>query len=145
MTPPLIERPRHLDRGRRALLGLLTALAWAVYVYLWLPLLTLLAWLLGVRTVYTRLYLEQSQLDAFLLLALPVIAGLCALVLIVWAEYNRVRFGGAERRRHRADVDDAAVAATLGATPALASGLRGARVSVLRLDDHGRPVRRSDR
>ncbi|HBK46700.1 MAG TPA: poly-beta-1,6-N-acetyl-D-glucosamine biosynthesis protein PgaD, partial [Xanthomonadaceae bacterium] len=99
--PPLIRLPDRMGHSRRLAQGALTAGAWMLYFYLWVPLLTLLAWALGLQTAYIRLYLEQNAIDPFLLLSLPVIALVCAAALIGWAEYNRARFANADERRRR--------------------------------------------
>ena len=140
MTPPIIDRPERQGRGRRTLFTVLTGTAWLVYFYLWLPLITLVAWVLGVHTAYGRLYLQQNAVDPFLLLALPVIALVCAVLLLVWAEYNRARFQGEDRRKAVASIDDDAVAVALGADAATAAALRGGRNMALALDAQARPA-----
>lgn len=140
MTPPIIDHPERQGTARRTAYGTLTAAAWVLYFYLWLPLVTLVAWVLGARTGYDRMYLEQNAIDPFLLLALPVIALICGAVLLAWAEYNRARFAGKERRHAAANTGIADVATQLGADPATADTIRGARVVTITLDDQARPT-----
>ncbi|WP_238376604.1 poly-beta-1,6-N-acetyl-D-glucosamine biosynthesis protein PgaD [Luteimonas abyssi] len=137
--PIIIDHSRSRGPSRRLASGALTATAWLVYAWLWVPLVTALAWLLGLRTAYLRLYLDQNEIDAFLLLSLPVIAVICAAVLIGWAEYNRLRFADADRRTRRVDITAAAVRQALGATDALARKLRHGRIVHVALDDDARP------
>lgn len=140
MTPPIIDHTPTRVPGKRLASGALTAFAWSLYAWLWVPLITVIAWVVGVRTAYVRLYLNDSEIDPFLLLALPVIALVCAALLIGWAEYNRVRFSGVERRGRRDDIDDAQVRQALGASAALAAKLRDGRIVRIALDDDARPV-----
>lgn len=140
MTPPIIHHPERQGRRRRTVFTALTATAWALYFYLWLPLITLLAWVLGVRTTYGELYLKQHAVDPFLLLALPFIALVCAVVLLAWAEYNRARFSGGERRKAMGPVGEDTVALALGADPATAAALRAGRSMSLALDAQARPT-----
>jgi biofilm PGA synthesis protein PgaD len=140
MNPPLINRPDRVGRVRHTVLRLATAVLWAFYAYLWVPLLTLVAWLLGIHTVYQRLYLEQNAVDPFVLASLPVIALVCAVLLIGWAEYNRVRFADADERRRRGDVTETAVDDKLGAEHELGEVLRRHRVISVTLDEHAAPV-----
>ena len=140
MTPPIIDHTPTRGPGKRLASGALTAFAWSLYAWLWVPLITVIAWVVGVRTAYVRLYLEDSEIDPFLLLALPVIALVCAALLIGWAEYNRVRFSGVERRSRRDDIDDAQVRQALGANAAVAAKLRDGRIVRIALDDDARPV-----
>mgnify|MGYP002716990029 CR=1 FL=1 len=140
MTPPIIDHRHRRSPGRRAAMGAMTAAAWAVYAWLWAPLVTAIAWLVGVRAAWFQLYMRQSEIDFFVLASLPVIALVCGALLIGWAEYNRTRFAGADRRRRRADIDGDAVRVALGATQALAAKLRDGRIVQVSLDDDARPV-----
>jgi len=140
MTPPIIDHMPARGPRRRFASGALTAAAWTVYAWLWVPLITAVAWFVGVRTAYLRLYMYENEIDAFLLLSLPVIALVCGILLIGWAEYNRVRFANADRRKRRVKTDHEQVRIGLGASAALAARLRDGRIVRLALDDDARPV-----
>ena len=78
----------------------LTFLFWLLWVYLWVPLFSALAWLFGARLFYEHMivlggYEGFLQLMGWYALAIVVISA----VLIVWALYNQLRFRGRERRR----------------------------------------------
>ena len=47
-----IAAPHLLTRRHRARDTLLTAIMWALYLYLWLPALSLVAWILGIEFAY---------------------------------------------------------------------------------------------
>ncbi|MGH8085934.1 MAG: poly-beta-1,6-N-acetyl-D-glucosamine biosynthesis protein PgaD [Lysobacter sp.] len=136
----VIFLPHRQHRAKRTFYGVMTLLAWAVYAYLWLPLLTLVLWLVGVRLSYIELYLRDQRLDAALLVTLPLLLLACATLLIGWAEYNRLRFRGRERRTPRQDVRDDEVALALGAPPELGAALLDAHSAVLTMDTEGRPL-----
>ncbi|KAF1017636.1 MAG: hypothetical protein GAK31_00904 [Stenotrophomonas maltophilia] len=138
--PPVIVRPERLARPQRFLQRMATLLAWSAYAWLWVPLVTLVAWLLGLHAGWQRLYLQRNAVDPFVLAALPVIALLCGLLLIGWAEYNRARFADADRRARRADVADAAVQARLQAPAQVVQALRQHRVVTVSMDEQARPV-----
>ena len=140
MTPPIINHMPARRPRKRFASGALTAAAWTVYAWLWVPLITAVAWFIGVRTAYLRLYLNDNEIDAFLLLSLPVIALVCGVLLIGWAEYNRVRFSRTDRRQRRDAIDDEQVRIALGASAGLASKLREGRIVQLALDDDANPV-----
>lgn len=135
----LISRPSAQPRLQRTAWGFVTLGFWTLYFYLWSPLATLVLWLLGIRTAFFELYTRQHQVEPFLLVSLPVIAVLCALLMISWAEYNRHRFGGIDRRGAQANASSAEIAAELGAAPAVAASLREAKVTVLHMNDRAQP------
>ena len=140
MKPPIIDHTHTRGPGKRFASGALTAAAWSLYAWLWVPLITAVAWFLGIRTAYLRLYLYENEIDTFLLAALPLIALVCGVLLIGWAEYNRARFADADRRKRREKVGDEQVRVALGATAMLAAKLRDGRIVQVALDDDARPT-----
>lgn len=136
----LIQKPRQQPRLQRTAWGFVTIAFWAFYFYLWAPVLTLLSWLIGGRLAWLQLYERKQQLDPFLIIALPVMLVGCAALLILWAEYNRYRFAGKERRAPRVDVALPEIAHNLGASEALALQLSSAKAVTLHMDDLARPV-----
>ena len=136
----VIYLPHRQHRAKRTFYGVMTLVAWVVYAYLWLPLLTLVLWVVGVRLSYIELYLRDQRLDAALLVTLPLLLLACATLLIGWAEYNRLRFRGHERRLAQVDVENIEVALALSAPPALGAALVDAQRAVLAMDPEGRPL-----
>lgn len=139
----LIQKPGAQHPLPRTLWGVVTGAFWMAYLYLWLPVLTLVLWLLGIRTFTSELYLRTHEVDPFLMLALPATAAAVVALLLVWAEYNRWRFAGrdAERRNRLADVSLDEVAQGLGASAEVAQALNAGRVSVLHMDpNHAVPL-----
>lgn len=136
----LIQNNRNLPFVRRTFWGIVTAGFWLVYVYLWLPLITLLMWYLGVRQAQLELYLRHNTFDPYLLVVLPLIALLTAIVLVIWAEYNRKRFGGDDRRSETPPVGHTAIVCDLGGSPEIAEILSQNRVCVLQMNDNAVPI-----
>lgn len=136
----LIRKPRQQPRIQRTLWGGVSVAFWAFLMVLCMPLLTLLSWLFGIRLAWRQLYEYQDQVDPFLLIAVPIILLCCAVALIAWAEYNRIRFTGKERRSPVAAIGIDQIARDLGASAELAQGLAGSKSVVLHMDDHARPV-----
>lgn len=98
MWPPLIHRPERQRRGHRRLYQLVTLVAWAGWAYLFLPLVTLLLWVGGMRQVWIEserasLAGTGHQVDGIALAAL-----VSAAILIVWGEIERRRFLRRPRR-----------------------------------------------
>lgn len=135
----LIHRPEAVQPKARTLFGVITLVAWLGYLYLWLPLVTLLLWLAGSYTAFLRLVDEPPAVDTTMLLQLLMIAAGCALLLTGWAEYNRLRFQGKDRRSQAPQVGERDVAAALGASETVAERLRTARSIVIVMDEQAVP------
>ncbi|WP_449466507.1 poly-beta-1,6-N-acetyl-D-glucosamine biosynthesis protein PgaD [Stenotrophomonas humi] len=136
----LIRKPRQQPRLQRTLWGAVNIAFWAFLMTLCIPVLTLVSWLFGIRLAWRQLYEYQDQVDPFLLMAVPAILLCCALGLIGWAEYNRLRFSGRERRSAIAPTEIQQIAHDLGASDALAEGLAGSKSVILHMDEQARPV-----
>lgn len=95
----IIERPDLQTLWQKYSYGFFTALAWTIWLYLWLPLVSLIAWFFGVQVFYEHMILLGGYRGFLQLLTLYSTAVLCiAVVLIVWALSNQFRFRGKERR-----------------------------------------------
>lgn len=141
----LIQKPQLQPKAQRTLWGLLTLLLWGFYFYLWAPLVTLLAWVFGIRLSWLELYEYKQRLDPFVLIVLPLILVCCSVLLILWAEYNRARFSGKDRRSSQKDVLLPQVAQNLGASAELAAQLANSKNATLHMDDLARPTAITER
>lgn len=136
----LIYRPEAVRLRQRTLFGLMTLIAWSAYLYLWLPFVTLLLWLVGIETASLRLLNDRPAPDYGVMFELLAIAALCSALLIGWAEYNRVRFQGKGRRSSPLQVGIGDVAARLGADENVASQLQSARIGIIVMDERAVPT-----
>ena len=121
-------------------LALLTVLFWGVWLYLVLPLVSLLLWALGVRFL-----VEQIRLGGYEgLLGSLITYGVVLLVLVgllaFWIAWNVVRYGGSSDRRtvKRAEVPDWVVRGKFRIDDSLLSVLRTERL--VRVDFEGDDV-----
>jgi biofilm PGA synthesis protein PgaD len=104
-NPLIIERPELQSSVQRYGWSSLTFIFWGVYVYLWLPLLTLLAWWVGAQLFdYHMIQLQgyAGLIDKLTLYSLIIF--IISAILIGWAELNRMRFKNQLRRMDVADV-----------------------------------------
>lgn len=111
LKPPLIERSDLQSPQQRTLYGALTLMFWALWIYLWLPLLALLAWTLGVQQAYKYMvvldgYQQLLRLLGIYLLIILLLGG----GLVLWASYSIFRFRGVERRSAQREVTTSALA-----------------------------------
>lgn len=138
---PYITHPREPAPGRvRTVQGVVTLLAWIVYAWLWLPVITVIAWMLGVRTSYVELFVRNYEFDRDTFGILFTLAVVATVVLIGWAEYNRHKFSGRDRRAPAQNVAMDDIATTLGAPPELARQLAHAKSITLAMGDDARPM-----
>jgi biofilm PGA synthesis protein PgaD len=136
----LIRKSRQQPRLQRTAWGFVTIAFWAFYFYLWAPLVTAVSWLLGGEMAFVQLYEYKQSVDPFIVIALPVMLVCCSALLIAWAEYNRLRFAGKDRRNPRVEVSLEEIAHNLGASPVLAAQLTHGKAVTLHMDDQARPV-----
>ncbi|TVR62874.1 MAG: poly-beta-1,6-N-acetyl-D-glucosamine biosynthesis protein PgaD [Gemmatimonadales bacterium] len=142
-TPPsreglIIERPDLQPPGQRVAYRVVTAIAWVVWGYLWLPLITLLAWFLGVRRFIREVVVpEQSFLLATGFVYIVVILTLAA-TLVVWSRYNLARFGGRERRQHPPPLPREEMESYFELSEGVLDTLRSGRRTVVDYDAEGR-------
>jgi poly-beta-1,6-N-acetyl-D-glucosamine biosynthesis protein PgaD len=70
-----------------------------MWFYLWVPLIALLAWMLGLQQAFKYMVLLDGYKDVVRLIGMY---GLIILILggglVLWAVYNIIRFRGVERR-----------------------------------------------
>jgi biofilm PGA synthesis protein PgaD len=136
---PVISRPENQSKTQRFTSGTLTIIGWGIWIYLWLPVLTALAWIVGIRLTYAQLT-HGPGLDTILFLIM--IAILCSIVVAGWASYNYMRFGKRSRRMGAEAIGHATIAKTFGVTdPATLSRLLQERRMNLYFDNAGNLTR----
>lgn len=95
----IIDRPERQPPLQRAAYGALTFAFWAVWVSLWLPLVTFLGWVFGVDRFIDVMLIQDGWNSLLALLKLYGTAiVVCAGTLVLWAAYNWVRFRNSTRR-----------------------------------------------
>ena len=139
LISPLVERPELQSPQQRTLYGALTVAFWALWVYLWVPVLALLAWALGVEQAYKYMVVLGGYVDVIRL------AGIYAMVilslggaLILWAIYNILRFRGVEKRKHALPVTAAEIGTYFNSDAALVARWQGEKRLYVSHDAEGR-------
>ena len=135
----LARRWSRREPARAGVLSLLTLAFWALWIYLVAPLLTALAWFLGVR-----LFGDESGGGGYedLRLALAGYATILLAIiglLLAWIFWNVFRYGGEQDRRtvKAPDVTDSEVAAAFRVDPSVIDRLRQVRLARVDLNGHG--------
>ncbi len=132
--PEILYRPELQSAGQRTLYSVLTLIAWTVWLYLFVPLVSLLAWWFGIDA-FSRYLLEPAdRSDLLTLLTYSGVVVLSALVVVAWSIYNLRRYGGLDRRKPVPPVSDEELRQRHGIDAATLTALREQRRVVLHMD-----------
>ena len=135
-----IDAPELLTRRQRTFGALITGFMWGAYAYLWLPLVSLLAWGLGVEFAYEAMVRAggasalRSALFWYGVMLVDVV-----LTVSIWSLFNKWRFARHNRRTTHLGVADESMADYFGVTLADLARLRAAQRIELDIDALGRP------
>ena len=100
MNELVIDRPELQTPMMRALYNALTVVMWSFYLYLLLPMATLVAWWVGFSAVYEEMVMRRGWEALVSLLGwYSVVILLIALAQVGWAVVNWARFRGKRDRR----------------------------------------------
>ena len=95
----IINRPSLIPPHKRIIFHASTLVIWSVWIYLWLPLTTLLGWWVAGLLGYEHMVVRGGYVDLLHLLGWYALVILCmGGALLIWATYNLLRFRGKERR-----------------------------------------------
>jgi biofilm PGA synthesis protein PgaD len=135
----IIESPGLQRPLPRNLWKLVTALFWAAWFWIWLPLLTVVGWAFGINTVFDQFvtrwgYIELLRLLPYYLL----VVGVTGVSLVGWSLLQYYRFRGVERRQPCPVVTRADIAKGLGLNEETTMPWAAARRMVAYHDENGR-------
>lgn len=137
-----IESMYRRRRGDRkpvgtGVLSVLTVVFWAVWIYLVLPLLSLLLWVLGVQLFVAEMATDGAESLVRSLLAYSTVLLVMVAALLSWILWNTVRYGGHSDRRTRKlpEVQDEEIGETLRLDFTLLEALRNHRFARIDIDD----------
>lgn len=133
-----IDAPELLTGSQRARDTLMTAAMWLVYLYLWVPLLSLVAWLLGLELAYDVMIRSGGARDlGSVLIVYLVIIVVIFCGVTTWSLTNRYRFGHLHRRKAQRQVSDAEMSQYFGVAAGMLDTLRSARRVRVDVDEQG--------
>jgi len=104
-NPLIIEKPELQTITQRYGWSSVTFFFWILYIYLWIPLITLVAWLVGAKLFHLNMIQlkgYEGLVDNLGLYSLIIF--LISVILIGWAEIERIRFKDKLRRLESSDV-----------------------------------------
>ena len=135
-----IDAPELMTAPERTRDTLFTAIMWLVYLYLWVPLASLLAWLLGFEFAYDVMIRSGGARDLGAVLTVyGVIVVVIAATVAFWSLGNRFRYGNLKRRAAHSTVTTTELARYFDVDPAQVERLRAAKLAAISFDADGRP------
>jgi biofilm PGA synthesis protein PgaD len=134
----IIHAEHNLTWVQRLISMSLTSLLWLFWMYLWMPLISLIGWLFGVHFIYDEMVLRDGWYDLLkLLLIYTLVVAVISGMLLLWARVNYFRFRGRERRRAVPSLPLAELAGDFSvSTGAVAAG-QASRIVVVHHDQYG--------
>jgi len=135
---PAIQSPELLTQKQRRREIALTGLMWAVYVYLWTPLLSMVAWLVGFDFAY-EVMIRAGGVDALKHVIWWYTAAVAWILVLTtsWSLSNRYRFRDKNRRSVVSDVADQALMDWFGVSPTQLNHMREDRRVSIDFDQQG--------
>jgi biofilm PGA synthesis protein PgaD len=140
-----IDMPELLSGPRRVGDALATGFMWMVYSYLWAPLVSLLAWLLGFEFAYDVMIRAgglrgfKAEMYWYGLMLLGIIT-----VVTGWSMLNRYRFSRISRRNESLVIGDAEITEFYGITNEQLEAMRKTRMARLSISEDGSIVQVAD-
>lgn len=133
-----IDAPHLLSQRRRLGDTIATGLMWILYSYLWLPLVSLLAWLLGFEFAYDVM-VRAGGVDALkaVLWWYGIVLASIFVAVAVWSVVNRRRFANHDRRQNGQGVSDIEMTEYFALQHEELQTMRSARVISLSFDATG--------
>jgi len=104
----VINRPELQSPLQRATTRGITLVFWVIWIYLWLPLISLVAWWVGIQ-LFREHMLDNNGYQALFndMHQYALTIAFIAVVLIGWARYNLLRFRDKNNRKASMHVDPA--------------------------------------
>lgn len=135
--PDIIYRPDLLPKRRRMMFSGITLLAWFVWFYLFLPLISLGAWWIGIESFSTYMLEPVTRSYLLSLTGYAIVVAVTALIIISWSRYNQARFGGPDRRKPMPPVTQEMIAQRFRVDEAMLEKIQNARTIDLNFDPTG--------
>lgn len=136
--PEIIYRPELQPPARRAMFSMITFVAWLLWFYLFLPLLSLGAWWFGVSS-FREYMLDPARSGYLLTLTVyAIVVAVTALTIIGWSRYNQIRFSGPDRRHHLPPVTNEMMQEKFQLSPEMLQCIQSAKTIELEFGEGGK-------
>jgi biofilm PGA synthesis protein PgaD len=134
----IIENPELQSNAHRFGWSSVTFFFWILYIYLWLPLITLVAWWVGAKLFHIQIVALQGYAGVIDKLGLySAIILIISAILIGWAKIERFRFKDSVRRIDNTTVPVVDVAKRFNLHEGQLTHLRGKKSVIVHFSAHG--------
>jgi biofilm PGA synthesis protein PgaD len=140
VLPAFIDRPDLQSWSQRGVFGMLAAAGLMVWLYLFIPLLSLLAWWFGWHRFDQYIVHDYQQGFTQHLAVLVAVVMVLGLMLLGWASYNILRFYNNERRHAMPDVQAGDMAHFYELETSAVEQAQASQVNLFFYDRHGKIV-----
>jgi biofilm PGA synthesis protein PgaD len=137
MSKLIIHRPDLQPKAQHLVWSVITLIAWGFWFYLWLPAVSLVAWLFGVHLFIEHMLEGETQRYISSLGTYGIIVLTFAAVMMSWSVYNWGRFGRRNRRKLAPRVEPAEIAEFFQVKMDELIGVQKHRIVVVHLSPEG--------
>jgi biofilm PGA synthesis protein PgaD len=142
MKDLIIDTPSMQSLWQRFSSVIFTFVFWVLWFFIWIPLVTVFAWYLGIDLIY----FEMFEMDGYKALMDDVfefirVVSLLGGALAIWAAYNYFRFRGKKRRVAPAQVSSKEMAEYFEVKEAELHENQQAKLISVSFDDTGKIIR----
>ncbi len=138
--PAIINRPDLLSFHRRAMFSGITLFAWVLWFYLFLPLVSAIAWWAGAELFASYMLDPHERTYLITLMFYVIVIVVAGLVIFAWSRYNQLRFQGHDRREATPSVSDTMIQARFGLDAESLRQIHHSQIMRFELDDKGRII-----
>lgn len=136
--PMIIEQPSLVPLHSRLGWSGVTAMFWCIWIYLWMPLLTLAAWSFGFYQAHEQFQWEKEVIELRRLLGwYSIVVAAFGGSLLLWALSEYLRFKNKHRRSSSASIRPQDLARYTGAPEVDVATWQSLRCVLAYHDDHG--------
>ncbi len=135
--PSIINRPDLLSLRKRAMFSGITLVAWVIWFYLFLPLVSAIAWWAGAELFASYMLDPDERTYLITLMFYVIVIVVAGLVIFAWSRYNQLRFQGHDRREPMPRVSDTMIQARFRVDAESLRQIHRSQIMHFELDNYG--------
>lgn len=137
--PEYIDQPKYVKNKWAGFS--LQILGWSLWMWLIMPLFTILLWWFEGRNIYNQLFLSLTNNGRYSLYVLACCIFILILILLIWASYNWLRFYKTERRNMPEAATEAQIASSFHLSVQDIKSMKNSKNMTLHFDEQGNLIK----